>query len=222
MRAQSPTLEQLATALADAQAEFSAVAKTDENPYFNSKYAGLPSVVEAASPVLAKHGLAVSQLLGYEEDGGYDTLTTWLFHKSGEYIAESMRLHFPVGKDGVVKMDPQGQGSATTYARRYGYMAALGLVADDDDGNAGSGRTPAAQGDPEHPLGPEYNRELMGRAVGGACVKLCANDSQKGMALFKLIAKDCGGYMPQAAAFAVIRAADTENVVPDVQAPEPQ
>jgi hypothetical protein len=39
----------------------------------------------------------------------------------------------------LVKDDPQGQGSAVTYARRYSYMSVLGLVADvDDDGNAAS------------------------------------------------------------------------------------
>src|SRR6185437_2346540 len=37
------------------------------------------------------------------------------------------------------KEDPQGQGSAITYMRRYAYLASLGLVtAEDDDGNAAS------------------------------------------------------------------------------------
>jgi hypothetical protein len=41
------------------------------------------------------------------------------------------------------KADPQGQGSAITYARRYALMAVLGLVADeDDDGNEGSKKKP--------------------------------------------------------------------------------
>ena len=39
----------------------------------------------------------------------------------------------------LAKQDPQGQGSAITYARRYSLMAVLGLVADeDDDGNNAS------------------------------------------------------------------------------------
>jgi hypothetical protein len=37
------------------------------------------------------------------------------------------------------KHDPQGMRSATTYARRYGLSAILGIVTDDDDdGNASS------------------------------------------------------------------------------------
>lgn len=130
-------LDQLAAALSAAQGEFEAVAKTETNPFFKSKYAGLPDVIKTASPILAKHGLAVSQLITW--NGEYDCLTTILMHKSGQCLRETMRLH-------LTKDDPQGQGSAVTYARRYAYMAALGLVADeDDDGNAASRQSHPAQ-----------------------------------------------------------------------------
>lgn len=121
---------ELCAALVAAQAEFGTVKKDATNPFFKSKYADLPSVVAHASPVLAKHGLAVSQHIGW--NGEFDVLTTMLIHASGQYLTDTMRLH-------LVKDDPQGQGSAVTYARRYSYMAILGLVADeDDDGNAAS------------------------------------------------------------------------------------
>lgn len=139
MSERSPELNELAKALCGAQSEFTAIPKGDFNPFFKSKYAGLPAVIETAAPILAKHGLAVSQHLGF--DGTHDLLTTYLMHGSGQFIAESMRLH-------LVKTDPQGHGAATTYARRYSYMSALGLVADeDDDGNRAnpqSARPPAA------------------------------------------------------------------------------
>jgi hypothetical protein len=128
--AQSETIDLLAKALLAAQAEFSAVPKGSDNPFFKSKYAALPDVVKHAGPVLSKHGLAVSQFV--DNVNGEDALTTYLIHSSGQYISHSMLLH-------LVKDDPQAQGSAITYARRYSYMAALGLVADeDDDGNAAS------------------------------------------------------------------------------------
>ena len=38
------------------------------------------------------------------------------------------------------KADPQGMGSAITYARRYALTAMLGLVTEDDDGEAACGR----------------------------------------------------------------------------------
>lgn len=126
----SPEIGELAAALCAAQAEFTAIPKTDTNPFFKSKYAGLPKVVEVASPIITKHGLAVSQWIGFDERG--DTLTTILLHKSGQFMEGTMRLH-------LAKTDAQGQGSATSYARRYSYMAILGLVADeDDDGNKAS------------------------------------------------------------------------------------
>jgi hypothetical protein len=36
------------------------------------------------------------------------------------------------------KTDPQGMGSAITYARRYGLQSACGIPSEDDDGNAAS------------------------------------------------------------------------------------
>lgn len=128
--AHSENLNELATALAKAQSEFQAIPKSETNPFFKSKYASLPTVVEAASPIISKLGLSVAQFPCLDEHG--DTLVTWLLHTSGQYINTTMRLH--LNKD-----DAQSQGSAMTYARRYSYMAVLGLVADeDDDGNAAS------------------------------------------------------------------------------------
>lgn len=125
----SESIINLATALAAAQGEFSAVPKGATNPFFKSKYAALPDVVATAAPVLSKHGLSFAQFVDSDEIG--DLLTTYLMHASGEFISHSMRLH--VAKSN----DPQSQGSAITYARRYSLMSAIGLVADDDDdGNA--------------------------------------------------------------------------------------
>ena len=124
----SEEINELAAALVLAQAEFGAVPKGSTNPFFKSKYAALPEVVQHASPVLSKHGLAISQHI-CTNDNGDDLLLTYLLHRSGQFIAYSMKLH-------LVKDDPQAQGSAVTYARRYSYMSVLGLVADeDDDGN---------------------------------------------------------------------------------------
>jgi hypothetical protein len=125
---QSNQIDQLATALAAAQGEFQAVPRSAENPFFKSKYADLPAVVLAASPILSKHGLSVSQLPDF--DGANDLLTTTILHKSGQWMQATARLH-------LAKADPQAQGSATTYMRRYAYSGALGIVTDvDDDGQA--------------------------------------------------------------------------------------
>jgi hypothetical protein len=52
--------------------------------------------------------------------------------ESGEQMEGTMLLQ-------AAKNDPQGQGSAITYAKRYALMALCGLSADeDDDGNKAS------------------------------------------------------------------------------------
>lgn len=161
MTNRSEEINELAAALVAAQSEFTAIPKSSENPFFKSKYAALPDVVQTASPVLAKHGLAVSQFPGFDEHG--DTLTTWLLHTSGQFICESMRLH-------LTKQDAQGQGSATTYARRYAYMGALGLVADeDDDGNAAGKKTvhPAQRYPARTPDGNLLTEKQRDRVLAG-------------------------------------------------------
>jgi hypothetical protein len=132
---QSTEINELAAALVAAQMEFSAVAREGKNPFFNSRYVKLSTAMESAGPILAKNGLAVSQFVS--ED---DTLTTYLLHESGQFIAQRAPLH-------LTKDDPQAMGSAVTYQRRYAYMSCLGLVADDDDdGNAATPRQQENQG----------------------------------------------------------------------------
>lgn len=148
----SESINELAAALVAAQGEFSAVPKGSVNPFFKSNYAALPEVVATAGPVLSKHGLAISQFIGD------DTLTTFLLHSSGQFISQDMKLH-------LVKNDPQAQGSAVTYARRYSFMSVLGLVADvDDDGNAA---TQASQAQANRPASsPSGFGDRVAKAAG--------------------------------------------------------
>src|SRR3990167_1618070 len=124
----SPSIQNLAVALVAAQTDLPKLAKDKENPFFHSKYAGLDTVLPAALKVLSAHGIALLQSVGQDGHGG-STLTTMLMHQSGEWVRDTQPLL-------LVKNDPQGQGSAITYARRYAVMSMLGLVAEeDDDGN---------------------------------------------------------------------------------------
>lgn len=131
-------LDKLAPALVALQGDLKPVDKSANNPFFKSKYAPLHEVMKAIQPHLAKHRLAVSQFV--TNINGDSALRTILLHESGQYIEDTSPLV-------LAKADPQGQGSAITYARRYGVMAVLGLVADeDDDGNASVSRsTPASK-----------------------------------------------------------------------------
>jgi len=131
---QSESIAKLSEALAKAQGEMGHAHKAADNPFFKSKYADLPAVIDAARPHLSNHGLSVVQVTDITPDG--ITLVTQLSHSSGEWI----RGTYPVRP---VKQDPQGFGSALTYARRYAYQSMVGIATstDDDDGNAASGNS---------------------------------------------------------------------------------
>ena len=116
----------------NAQAEMPPVKFNKVNPFLKNKYADLGAIIDTAQPVLAKHGLAVSQLCTTEGDEvGVETM---LMHKSGEWIASSMSI--PLGEERG-KSTAQVAGSIVTYIRRYALAAILGMYADEDgDGNA--------------------------------------------------------------------------------------
>lgn len=127
----SDSISKISAALVKAQGELNAVHKDGSNPHFRSKYATLQNIVESTRDTLRKHGLAVVQTFS-DTDGTYISLNTTLLHESGEYISGTFSMR-------PSKADPQGLGSATTYARRYALSAILGIVTDeDDDGNASS------------------------------------------------------------------------------------
>lgn len=123
----SEQINELAAALVKFHAEVKPVAFDCNNPFFKSRYASLSALVKEATPHLVRNGLSVSQVMENET-----AVTTILMHTSGQWITSSLKLK-------PVKDDPQGVGSAITYARRYSYASILGLVSDeDDDGNAAS------------------------------------------------------------------------------------
>ncbi len=123
-------MKNIATAFLKAQRDFAPALKTSTNPHFKSKYADLAACVEAVIDALNTNGIAMIQRTHDDETGV--TVETVFIHESGETI-ESGRLHVPAAKN-----DPQGYGSALTYARRYSLMAACGIAPEDDDGNSAS------------------------------------------------------------------------------------
>lgn len=128
---QSATIGKLAAALVKAQASMGVAIKDTKGQVGqnrNYKYADLASVINASRDALAANDLAVLQR-AYPNDRGV-CLQTTLVHSSGEWISDG-GLTLPAPKN-----DPQGFGSAMTYARRYGLAALLGIVQDDDDGAA--------------------------------------------------------------------------------------
>ena len=96
------------------------------------KYADLAECINTAKPWLAKHGLAVSQMLG-SNDVGNQTLITILTHSSGQYMSSEFVMVEAMLAGGGGKNPAQKLGSAITYQRRYAFAAIIGLAQEDDD-----------------------------------------------------------------------------------------
>lgn len=157
----SESIALLAKALVTCQGKLRNVHKDSTNPHYKSKYANLPDVLDLIRPVLTECGLSLFQMP--VECGDTACLTTVLMHESGEHISSMMALR-------PVKHDPQGVGSALTYARRYAAMSMLGIAGtdDDDDGQAGSApqNAPASRPQPqEQPARPHSLPQHMPAAT---------------------------------------------------------
>ena len=138
MLTKSESINELMAAVVRAQQVLQPAKKDASNPFYHSKYADLPAVWEALAP-FRNEGIAFVQCPADAPDG-YLALETFMAHaSSGQWIAS--RLVVPLAKN-----DPQGAGSALTYARRYALGCMSGLVTEeDDDGNAASHAPKKAQ-----------------------------------------------------------------------------
>lgn len=148
----SDQLNEIAPALAKAQAEIEGAKKSVQNTFFKSSYADLADVWDEVREPLTKNGISVVQ-----SSEAFDTgisVTTLLLHSSGQWIKCMTPPLAP--KDRT----PQAVGSCLTYGRRYGLAAAVGCPQVDDDGNAASGRGISAKNgtaihDPKGDLGAD-------------------------------------------------------------------
>jgi hypothetical protein len=118
-----------AKAFVAAQKATEAVKKASTNPAFKSRYADLAACVEAVVPALNAEGIGVLQFPSF--DGESAGVTTTLLHEGGSSVTATLHLR-------PTKADPQGVGSALTYARRYSLLAIVGAAPEDDDGNTAS------------------------------------------------------------------------------------
>lgn len=122
----SDQINELAKALCAFQSEIKGAVANSTNPFFNSKYADIASVLTAVRAPLAKVGLSVVQLTKDSVNG--PIIETVLLHASGQWISGELLIK-------PTKNDAQGQGAGITYARRYSLTALLGVPEIDDDGN---------------------------------------------------------------------------------------
>lgn len=144
----SGQINELAEALAKAQANMTAAQLDRENPFFHSRYATLASVWDAIRKPLTDNGLSVCQVT--DSDDGRLIVETILMHASGQWMSSALAVK-------PVKDDPQGIGSAISYARRYGLSAMVGAVSDEDDDGNRSSQT-GEKASPQRPRTPTEAR----------------------------------------------------------------
>lgn len=117
------------------------VEKSAVNPHFKSSYVPLEELLDAIAAPLKECGLLCTFVLKGK------MLELHIVHiESMETVVGEMELR-------PAKDDPQGWGSAITYARRYMLQTMLNLKTEDDDGNAASPRhapVPSAHKEPSY------------------------------------------------------------------------
>ena len=134
----------LYVALLAAQQEMPHAIINKTNPHFKNKYADLEAVMTACVPVLNKHGILVSQVTTFDEQGRFVLQTDIIHAETGE----ARRAVMPLPETGK----SQEIGSSITYAKRYTLATAAGLTAEeDDDGEA------ARQGEARPKASPKVN-----------------------------------------------------------------
>ena len=155
----SDNIAELAKALSKAQADMSGAKKSSNNPFFESKYADLKDVIECVKEPFADNGLSFVQFP--ISNDGFAGVETVIMHSSGEWISNEYMLK-------VSKNDPQGIGSAITYARRYALQAACGVPSEDDDGESAMGRTSKQKKAPEPKPEPKQTKTEAIELLAGA------------------------------------------------------
>ncbi len=134
--------------LLECQKEIGAIKKDASNPFFKSKYFDINGLLAVVKPVLNKHGLIIVQ--GLNSMAGLLSLDTRIYNEDGEFI----NFECPI----TTISDPQKQGSAITYFRRYALQSLLALEAQDDDGNTASDNKPSK--DKEIPQVESFMQDL--------------------------------------------------------------
>ena len=129
----SEEIEELARAMVAVQKALQPAVKDRDNTFTKSRYATLNSVMEACRGVLLEQGIWVVQHLVPADPGNLGLVTKLVHTESGQWQASLMIMPLP-------KSDPQGYGSALTYARRYALATSVGLITEDDDAEAAMAR----------------------------------------------------------------------------------
>lgn len=111
------------------------------------KYAPIESIVKQVAPYLQKHGFSYSTGMELKESGVKVTVRTT--HELGHSEESSMEV--PLGNKTAVMSDTQVTAAAQTFAKRYAFCNAFGILTGDEDNDG------APMGAPQKPRMQSYS-----------------------------------------------------------------
>lgn len=135
-------MSKIETAIASVATQGITCIKNADNPYFNSRYADLGTVVKALAEPLKAAGLSyyfrTTPINEVVESDNKVMIKTWVVELVVLTDDEQVIVPFPFSQS-----DPQKMGSAITYAKRYLLTTVFNVIAEeDDDGNEASDNKP--------------------------------------------------------------------------------
>ena len=185
------------------RSELSVIRKDKKNPYYNSNYADINTVLEVIIPKLAEYNLLLLQRMDIKD--GQDVIVTEIIdcedESTGKKIKdEEIELTESIKSITAVKTikqfkeekkidkekniithtkteienDPQKFGSGITYSRRYALISLLALEQEDDDANLAS-HNKNSLGDREKHHSHPSNSSLASEKQINYLVSLIAN-----------------------------------------------
>lgn len=127
--------EEFFKSLASFQEKCPIIPKTKEvgGSKFNYKYAPLDVIVEVVSPILKKCGFSYNIQACFKDNPPVQIVTCIVHHRAGH--SESSEFRAPVDLNGYMN-DIQKHASAMTYAKRYAFCNAFGILTGDEDNDA--------------------------------------------------------------------------------------
>jgi Zn-dependent oligopeptidase len=153
----SEKITTLTKALFEFQGKVTSVKKSATNPHFKKNYADLSAILEVINPIMQQCGLFVTQ------HPHEDVLITTVYHaETGEFMQSEQVLRI---KDAS---NPQAQGSAITYARRYALASIFCLNQEDDDANSATGIKVTTAKETLHPKHPMWDKAVSHIKSGGS------------------------------------------------------
>ena len=123
---QSESINELATALAKAQAEIRNPGKNTKNTFFKNEYADLTAVLGCIRPVASANGLSFIQAV--EAKAGHVCVSSQISHSSGQWIKQTASLEIPKSS----KNPMTDLGSMATYLKRYQAQSMWAICGDED------------------------------------------------------------------------------------------